>query len=120
MSYMKLVAAARTGEYPFFITKANQLVIYDKISRAKEVAKINHTFVIELKPEKSDTPEAGFDHPENKLEETALEMYDGFVEYMKSFLVDIVDDSIKQECKTKLEDMKREIEGYEEEENYDF
>ena len=36
------------------------------------IANINHTYVIELKPEKSDTPESGFEHAESKIQETAL------------------------------------------------
>jgi hypothetical protein len=68
----------------------------------KEIAKINHTYVIELKPEKSDEFEhSGFEYPEEKigiyltnkflnykikiilnhknLEKVGLEMYDGFI-----------------------------------------
>lgn len=78
--------------------------------RSKEVAKINHTFVIELKPEKSDIPESGFEMPENELQQTGLEIYDGFIEYINSFLVSKVDPDIVEECKlTKtymIEDLK--------------
>lgn len=69
------------------------------ILRSKEVAKINHTFVVELKPEKSDIPESGFEMPEDEIEKTGLEMYDGFLEYMNSFLVSKVDPAIVDECK---------------------
>ena len=78
----------------------------------KEVAKINHTYVIELKPEKSDSPESGFEHPENKIEEASLEMYDGFIEYIKSFLTNSVDKVIVNECKNMLNNMLQEFSDY--------
>lgn len=78
----------------------------------KEVAKINHTYVIELKPEKSDSPESGFEHPENKIEEASLEMYDGFMEYIKSFLTNSVDKVIVNECKNMLNNMLQEFSDY--------
>jgi hypothetical protein len=78
----------------------------------KEVAKINHTYVIELKPEKSDSPESGFEHPENKIEEASLEMYDGFIEYIKSFLTNSVDKVIVKECKNMLNNMLQEFSDY--------
>lgn len=63
-----------------------------------------------MKPEKSDTPESGFQHPENEISQTALEVYDGFLEYMNSFLINHVDSSIVDECKLRknqmLEDLK--------------
>ena len=77
----------------------------------KQVAKINHTYVVELKPERSDTPQSGFDHPEQKIAQTGLEMYDGFLEYMKSFFIKNVDSSIVKECKNKLKEMQNEIEN---------
>lgn len=74
------------------------------------MAKINHTFVIELRPEKSDTPESGFELPESEIEQTGLEIYDGFLEYMNSFLISKVDPAIVDECKLRkmymLEDLK--------------
>ena len=33
----------------------------------KEVAKINHTYVIELKPKLSDSPKSGFETAENEI-----------------------------------------------------
>ena len=53
----------------------------------KEVAKINHTFVIELKPEQIQHPQNGFEFPESEVEQAALEVYDGFIEYIKSFFI---------------------------------
>lgn len=85
---------------------------------AHSVAKINHTFVIELKPEKSDTPESGFEHPENKINETGLEMYDGFIEYMKTFVTKNISQEVISECKQKLQEMKSELEG-DDYENYE-
>jgi hypothetical protein len=83
------------------------------------IANINHTYVIELKPEKSETPEAGFEHPEQKISETALEMYDGFLEYMKTFLGKTISPEIVKECQNKLKDMKNELENIIEYDSYD-
>ena len=77
--------------------------------RSKEVAKVNHTFVIELKPEKSDTPESGFELPENEIEKVGEEMYDGFLDYMSSFLTNKVDPSIVKECKSRKDDLTEEL-----------
>jgi hypothetical protein len=77
----------------------------------KAVAKINHTYVIELKPEQADLPETGFEYPENKIESAALEMYDGLVEYMKSFLTNKFDLSIVNECKIKLNQIIKQIQN---------
>jgi hypothetical protein len=87
----------------------------------KAVAKINHTYVIELKPEQADLPETGFEYPENKIESAASEMYDGFVEYMKSFLSNKFDLSIVNQCKDKFNQILKQIQNgneYETEENY--
>ena len=77
----------------------------------KQVAKINHTYVVELKPDKSDSHQShsGFDHPEHEIAQTGLEMYDGFVEYIKSFFVKNVDAKIVKECENKLKEMQSEI-----------
>ena len=71
-------------------------------------------FVIELKPEISAYPESGFEYPEEKITQAALEIYDGFIEYIKSFFITHVDDAIVKECKNKLIDMKNNLENYEE------
>lgn len=68
----------------------------------KEVAKINHTFVIELKPDSIEHPQTGFVFPEEDVEQAALEVYDGFVEYIRSFFINKVDPAIVQECQNKL------------------
>ena len=67
--------------------------------------------VIELKPEKSETPESGFEHPENKIQETSLEMYDGFIEYMITFLNNKVSQDIVLDCQKRLNQMKNELEN---------
>lgn len=55
--------------------------------------------MIELKPDRSDTPESGFEHPEEKIQEAALEMYDGFIEYINSFIKTQVDEKIITACR---------------------
>jgi hypothetical protein len=72
---------------------------------SREVAKINHTYVIELRPEKSDTPEAGFDHPEREVLSSAMEIYDGFLVYVNSFIKHGVEDHIVVKCKAMLNEM---------------
>ncbi len=69
---------------------------------AKEVAKVNHTFVIELKPDSIEYPQTGFEFPESDVEQAALEVYDGFVEYIRSFLVHRVDPEVVRECRDRL------------------
>ena len=86
---------------------------------AHSIASINHTYVIELKPEKSDNPESGFEHAEQKISETGLEMYDGFLEYMKTFLGRAVSPEIVKLCQNKLKDMKSELENENDYETYD-
>lgn len=49
-------------------------ILWIFVYRSKEVAKINHTFVIELKAEKSDILEFGSEMPENEIEQTELEV----------------------------------------------
>lgn len=73
--------------------------------------------MIELKPEKSDIPESGFEMPENEIEQTGLEVYDGFLEYMNSFLVHKVDPAIVEECKLRKAYMLEELKEIQEE-NY--
>lgn len=72
---------------------------------SKEVAKINHTYVIELRPDKVDIPEAGFDYPEEDAYDASIEMYDGFLMYINSFITNKVDEDIKNECNFKLNEM---------------
>ncbi len=69
---------------------------------AKEVAKVNHTFVIELKPQTIKYPQNGFEFPESEVEQAALEVYDGFVEYIKSFYVPQIDPEIVRDCRKRL------------------
>ena len=63
-------------------------------------------------PENSDTPESGFEYPENNLIDAAIIMYDGFIEYMKTFLTNKVDPAVVKECKTKIADMNKELDGF--------
>jgi hypothetical protein len=86
----------------------------------KEIAKINYTYVVELKPEKSDVPESGFELPESKIEGIGQEMFDGFIEYMKTFLTNKIDQSIINECKNKLSDMHKDLESGDYDSHPDF
>ena len=79
---------------------------------AKAIAHINHTYVIELKPENSDTPESGFEYPESELKTVAMEMYDGFIEYLRTFLTKRVDDTVVKQCKKQLNQMVKDIENF--------
>ncbi|CAF1015022.1 unnamed protein product [Brachionus calyciflorus] len=75
---------------------------------SKDVAKVNHTFVVELKPD-IDSHEYGFDFPEDKIEEASLEAYDGFIEYIKTFLNFQIDKKIIDECKNQLNFLKESV-----------
>jgi hypothetical protein len=75
----------------------------------KEVAKINHTYVIELKPKLSDSPKSGFETSENEISSNALEIYDGFLVYFKTFIKNVTDKNIIKECKDLLNTMLQEI-----------
>lgn len=66
------------------------------------MAKINHTFVIELKPEQIEYPQNGFEFPESEVEQAALEVYDGFIEYIKSFFINNVSQEVVDECKLRM------------------
>lgn len=65
--------------------------------------------MIELKPDISDSPESGFEHPESEIVKTSQEIYDGLLEYMNSFITNQVDDKIVQECKIKKEMLLEEL-----------
>ena len=111
LNYTKPVVVQKIGMNMIY-----DLLIYDRPAiylgsflRSKEVAKVNHTFVIELKPEKSDTPESGFELPENEIEKVGEEMYDGFLDYMSSFLTNKVDPSIVKECNSRKDDLTEEL-----------
>jgi hypothetical protein len=88
---------------------------------SKHVAKVNHTFVVELKPEKAETPESGFVYPESDVLQSAIELYDGLFAYISSFIPASefyrVDEKIIEECKLKLANM---IEHLNDENNYGF
>ena len=78
----------------------------------KAVAQVNHSFVIELKPQHSDTPESGFELPEHKILEASVEMYNGFLEYMKTFLPNYkIDAQVLRACKRKLNEMNKDVEN---------
>ena len=72
---------------------------------ARDIARINYTYVIELKPTKfDDFDQSGFEVPEDQIEQVGAEMYDGFVAYINSFLADqVINESIRAECKSKLD-----------------
>lgn len=70
--------------------------------RSKEVAKINHTFVIELRPDITDHSGMGFEYPEEKIQQAASEIYDGFLEYIKTFIGSSIKRKILNECRTRL------------------
>ena len=67
---------------------------------AKAIANINHTYVIELKPKEISmrNPYIGFDYPEEKLAQAGQEMYDGMIEYFKTFFIKKIDKQIIVEC----------------------
>lgn len=71
--------------------------------RAKEVAKVNHTFVIELKPDVTDISGFGFEYPEDKIEQASQEIFDGFLEYFKTFLGAEIDGKIVNECNNRMD-----------------
>ena len=73
----------------------------------KEVAKINHTFVIELKPKDINFPQTGFVFPESEIEQAASEIYDGFIEYIKSFFIKNVSESVRAQCQEKMARMQQ-------------
>ena len=79
---------------------------------AKAIAKINHSFIIELQPREqashyvfnSHFPISGFLYPEEKLEEACATAYTGFIEYIRTFLdVVSIDLEVTKDCKKKLE-----------------
>jgi hypothetical protein len=61
--------------------------------------------VIELRPEKADQPMTGFDHPEEEAHSAAMEIYDGFLAYINSFIKHKVDTHIELKCKSQLNEM---------------
>lgn len=73
--------------------------------RSQAVAKINHTYVIELRPDNADSPEEGFNYPESDVLSASQEIYQGLLTYMNSFITNQVSESIKQTCQGKLNDM---------------
>jgi hypothetical protein len=65
--------------------------------------------VIELKPKLSDSPKSGFETPENEIIESALEIYDGFLVYFKTFIKNVTDKNIIKECRELLNTMLQEV-----------
>lgn len=99
-SCMRPVDAAKTGLEK--LEKTTFLLI-KFILRAKEVAMVNHTFVIELKPDVADLSGFGFEFPEKKIEQASQEIFDGFLEYLKTFLGYKIDSKIVNECKSRID-----------------
>jgi hypothetical protein len=68
--------------------------------------------VIELKPSnvENHNPNVGFEFPENKIEQAALEIYDGLIEYMKSFYTNNIDQATVNDCKLLLNEMIKTVE----------
>jgi hypothetical protein len=86
------------------------------------VAKVNHTYVIELRPDKADQPMSGFDHPEDEAHSAAVEIYDGFLAYINSFINHKVDNHIALKCKSMLNEMLESLDAqdYQIDANQDF
>lgn len=68
--------------------------------------------MIELKPSNVDShnPNVGFEFPENNIEQAALEVYDGLIEYMKSFYTNNIDQATVNHCKELLNEMIKTVE----------
>ena len=64
--------------------------------------------MIELKPKLSDSPKSGFETPENEIIQSALEIYDGFLIYFKTFIKSVTDQKIIKECHDLLTTMLQE------------
>ena len=72
---------------------------------SRQVAKINHTYTIELRPVKALNALSGFDFPEADAYNAGVEMYDGFVAYLNTFTTDFQDSDILAICKNKMDAM---------------
>jgi hypothetical protein len=68
---------------------------------------IKHAYAIELKPKESlrNNPFLGFEYPEENLEQVGLEIFNGLVEYFKTFYFHISDKTIVNECKAYYDEM---------------
>jgi hypothetical protein len=76
--------------------------------------------VIELRPSDADrhNPNVGFEFPENQIEQAALEIYDGLIEYIKSFYMNNIDQATVNRCKKLLDEMTKSLD-YLGEESFD-
>ena len=88
--------------------KSYSKVFFDRCNPdwAKAVANIEHAYAIELKPKVSlINPFVGFDYPQDELKQVGLEMFDGIVEYFKTFYAKRFDQHLIDECKVYYNDM---------------
>jgi carboxypeptidase A3 len=76
---------------------------------------IKHAYAIELKPKEPtmNNPYLGFEYPENELKQVGLEMFDGLIEYIRSFLVNNKSNTnMLKECKVYYNEMVNSLNDY--------